>query len=247
MTGNYLIVFLKYPEPGKVKTRLSKSIGSENAVELYRLFVESILEQTSDQMGNAQNKIDSCCETKKKYETLLFFTPEERKTDILTWLGNNHNIYLQKGKDLGERMSNAFKAACDLGAKSVIIIGSDTPTLEKTLILKAFELLNQNDVIIGPAKDGGYYLLGLSFITDTFTKLNAGLIFSDIEWSSSNVYSQTMAKLKQINLSCKLLPEFYDIDNFEDLYSLKQDISHMNTEESQHLRKIGDMLVRLLK
>ena len=231
MSNNYLIIFIKYPEPGKVKTRLSKSIGNKNAVTLYKLFVETLLNRVTPNECN--------------YNISVFFSPKEKQEEIKEWLGDKYKLYPQSGNNLGERISNAFNKTYDMGSKKSIIIGSDTPALKKSLILEAYELLSENDVIIGPTKDGGYYLLGLSHTSNSFEKFRDSSIFTGIEWSTEHVFDQTVAKLKQSSLSYKTLPEYYDIDQIEDLYLLKQEISQINNPKAEHLWEIYHQLEML--
>lgn len=242
MSNNYLIIFIRYPETGKVKTRLSKSIGSESATTLYRLFVEAVLNRTSFNTPSSQKDHEHSSSNDTRYETAVFFTPEEKRSNIKDWLGDKYRLYHQSGNDLGERMSNAFKKIYDVGAKKVVIIGSDTPTLKKRLIFQAFELLDKNDVVIGPTKDGGYYLLGLSFISNPFKKYQEDEIFTEIEWSTEKVFNQTITKVKNSGYSYKPLPEYYDIDTIEDLYLLKQEISQTKDIKSEHLGEINRQL-----
>ena len=116
-------------------------------------------------------------------------------------------------------MKNAFEKVFSAGSQKVIIVGTDIPDLSKEVIIKAFELLDSNDVVIGPAKDGGYYLLGMKKM---HTKL-----FDKIEYSTSSVLSETLLKIKELNLTYHLLPELRDIDTEEDLLNwLNHDYSN---------------------
>ncbi|MBI4007873.1 MAG: TIGR04282 family arsenosugar biosynthesis glycosyltransferase, partial [Planctomycetes bacterium] len=148
---NALLIFLKYPEAGKVKTRLAKKIGDKKAAKLYRLFVEATIKRTLDNNG--------------RYEQLLFYTPVERKSEIESWIGRSvvtPPLQPQIGAELGERMLNALKTSFSSGAKKAVIIGTDSPRVDKEIIYEAFYLLKENDVVIGPTIDGGYYLIGTS-------------------------------------------------------------------------------------
>jgi rSAM/selenodomain-associated transferase 1 len=190
-----LLVFAKYPEPGKVKTRLAKDIGKEEAARIYSGMAETIIHNLSKS---------------SKYKTIIFFDPPERKTDFENWLQNNgYNLLPQDGKSLGEKMANAFIKAFSLGAKKVVIIGTDCIEVSDDIISQAFDTLHRVDVVLGPAEDGGYYLLGL--------KGPISEIFNDIHWSTSNVLNQTLKKLEGKGLKFELLKTLRDIDTISDV------------------------------
>ena len=184
-----LVLFIKYPEARKVKTRLGAEVGFEFAAELYRLFIQ----QTFDL---AQN-----CSAEKVF---VAFEPAERKLDFAEFVPKKFTIFPQEGKNLGERMLNAFKDAFARGYKNVAILGSDSPTLPLENINEAFEKLRKSDLVLGPAEDGGYYLIGL-------THDHPGL-FDNIEWSSNSVMQATIERAEKLRLQYKLLSVWYDID-----------------------------------
>ncbi|MEQ9262975.1 MAG: TIGR04282 family arsenosugar biosynthesis glycosyltransferase [Owenweeksia sp.] len=124
------------------------------------------------------------------------------------WFPDDFEKILQEGHDLGQRMHKAFSDAFDRGYKHVVIIGSDCPEIDAKTLQDAFTRLNQNDAVIGPANDGGYYLLGLS------RKVN---IFTDIKWSTESVFDETVSQIKKHHLSYYVLPEKTDLDTIEDL------------------------------
>mgnify|MGYP001088374674 FL=1 len=190
-----LIVFLKYPEPGRVKTRLARDIGWKNASLIYSEIAQSVIGKVSKS---------------SEYETLIFFDPPEKKEDVRRWLKNaNLNLLPQEGNPLGERMLNAFEKAFSLGAKSAVIIGTDCMEVSDKTVLEAFQALREVDAVLGPARDGGYYLLGLNRAFPW--------IFKDIKWSTSLVLSQTIKKIEEKKLRFKLLKTLTDIDTVRDL------------------------------
>jgi uncharacterized protein len=190
-----LLIFVKYPEPGKVKTRLAKYIGLENAALLYRKMAESIIHDLSELADHRK---------------IIFFDPPERKHDVMRWLKFNALSFIaQEGNTLGERMSNAFSHAFSLGADKAVIIGTDCPQITTQTILKAFEKLETSEVVIGPSYDGGYYLLGLRrFIPE---------IFDDIYWSTNLVFDQTIKKLRHNGINPECLEMLRDVDTVDDL------------------------------
>lgn len=194
MKTNSVIVFVRSPKAGEVKTRLAKTTSDKFALGFYKACAENII-----------SKI-------KKIQHLsrfIFYSNKKDKDDVIKWLGSKFFFSAQEGSDLGSRMKNAFEKVFSTGAEKVIIIGSDIPDLSAEIINKAFAYLDTSNVVIGPSKDGGFYLLGMK-------KLHYEL-FEGIEYSTSKVYSETLSRTKGLKLSCKLLPELQDIDTEEDL------------------------------
>jgi len=195
-----LILFLKYPEPGKVKTRLGAELGFELAAKLYELFIKQTFEL-------AQN-----CSARQIF---VAYEPLDRKDEFAEFVPKKFAIFPQEGKNLGERMLNAFQDAFARGYKNVAILGSDSPSLPFENIDDAFEKLSKSDLVLGPAEDGGYYLIGLN-------KAHCGL-FENIEWSSDSVLQLTIESAKKLQLSYELLPSWYDVDNKETLIRAVKD------------------------
>ncbi|MDP6685636.1 MAG: TIGR04282 family arsenosugar biosynthesis glycosyltransferase, partial [Candidatus Omnitrophota bacterium] len=139
--------------------------------------------------------------------------PPDKKQDILDWIGGGIELCHQVKGDLGVRLSNAFQSIFKNGAKRVVVIGSDSPTIDVRVIKKAFIELKTKDCVIGPSKDGGYYLLGLS----SYHKE----IFQGISWSTDKVFKETLDRLNASGLSLSTLEEGFDIDTVEDLELIK--------------------------
>jgi hypothetical protein len=192
MSKSVLIVFQKNEILGKVKTRLAASIGNEKALEVYQLLIQhtySILHQT-----------DVKC--------MVFYSDyiPETKSNL------DFDYRLQFGSDLGERMKNAFATVFIEGFDQAVIIGTDCAELNLDHLKQAFLKLKQYDTVIGPALDGGYYLLGMNSLIPE--------LFSNISWSSDQVLQQSISKLKLLNRSVTLLESLSDIDRIEDLEKL---------------------------
>ena len=149
---NLLIIFTRNPKLGKVKTRLAKTVGNETALEIYKY----LLQKTRD----ISLQVSSDRE--------VYYSVKIRSNDI--WDSKNYQKNQQVGEDLGIRMQNAFKNGFDAGYKKVVIIGSDLYDLTSENIEKAFTELDNNDVVLGPAEDGGYYLLGMNLLHSTIFK-----------------------------------------------------------------------------
>lgn len=189
------VVFLKYPEPGRVKSRLAESIGAEAAARLARRFAEDTISAV-ESLGLA---LDIC------------FTPAEREADIRTWLGPGRSCFAQRGADLGERMEAAFHDAFARGAEHVVLTGTDAPDRPAELLAEALERLDDHDAAICPATDGGYTLIALR--RDTF----AHEAFKNIAWSTPAVLAQTLDALRLAGRRVWMLPPWPDIDDEEAL------------------------------
>jgi len=191
MKKELLIIFVKNPVAGKVKTRLAQSIGSDNALHIYKL----LLRHTH----SVACKVDA--------DVQVWYSSKIDRTDL--WETGSFGKHLQKGGNLGQRMSNAIQKGFSDGYERVAIIGSDCPALAPEHIKKTFSKLDDSDCVIGPASDGGYYLLGLR-------RFLPG-IFEGMKWSHGSVLDETLAILGQQNYTVSLLEELNDIDTFEDL------------------------------
>lgn len=185
-----LIVFVKHPELGKVKTRLAATLGKEKALSIYKQLLEHTL---------------SICKTVQA-DVQIFYTDDVIQDDI--W--NDFPKKQQKRGDLGTRM---FHALSQNEYEKKLIIGSDCFEINAEHIETAFQKLNETDAVIGPANDGGYYLLGLKEVPKE--------VFTDITWSSEKVLEQTIKKLNTLNKSHSLLPTLVDIDTESDLKQYK--------------------------
>jgi rSAM/selenodomain-associated transferase 1 len=188
---NALIIFIRNPEKGKVKSRLAKDLGEENTLTVYNFLL--------------QFTRDICA--KANASRFVFYSDNIDPADI--WDENSFTKDLQKGNDLGERMSNAFSTVFNLGFENVLIIGSDCYELTTDHINQAFVQLENTDVVIGPSKDGGYYLLGMK-------KLQLEL-FINKNWGGDDVLKNTIDNLDQQKLKFIELPALNDIDTIEDI------------------------------
>lgn len=193
-----VLIFIKSPEREKVKSRLASVIGDETALTLYKSFILDIIETL--QRGNFPLKI--------------FFYPPDSREALENWIGHNCDYIPQEGGDLGERMKNAFIQSFSEGLEKVLLIGSDIPDLTGAVVNEAFESLDNHDAVIGPASDGGYYLIGFkksTFLPDTF---------QGITWSNDSVFRKTMGVFNEARLRFHILPEWGDVDTMDDLRSL---------------------------
>jgi len=193
MSKNLLVIFTRNPELGKVKTRLAKTIGDENALTIYKTLL--------DRTEKTVREIDC--------DKAVFYSEKIRKNDI--WDSSIYQKYQQRGNDLGERMLNAFSEAFNRNYENVVIIGSDLYDLNNKHITEAFERLNKYDIVLGPAHDGGYYLLGMKSLYSQ--------VFNNKNWGTSTVFKDTLNDLQ--DQSVHLLETLNDIDVYDDLKNIK--------------------------
>ncbi|HYF04173.1 MAG TPA: TIGR04282 family arsenosugar biosynthesis glycosyltransferase [Patescibacteria group bacterium] len=203
--NNYLIIFAKYPREGSVKTRLAKTLGLKKATEIYRLCAEHTFRVAEK---NGESTI------------YLYYPDEQNSEDVRCWTNDRFYYKVQHNGELGKRMSEAFREVFTTkplkkDAKNVVIIGTDAPDISDEILHEAFKSLAEHDIVIGPAHDGGYYLLGMK-------KLHEEL-FKNIAWSTESVFERTVKIAQQSKLSVAVLKTLRDIDTEEDLRSWLED------------------------
>lgn len=240
-----LLIFVKEPIPGQVKTRLAAevglrlrrsalpsatparlaspneaagvpaSVGADAACRVYRRCVERTLERLS----GLRDEITLCLE------------PADATARIRTWLGPAWALRPQYGATLGERLAEATGSAFAEGGRRILVIGTDSPWLDQAVVEQAFSRLAHADLVLGPATDGGYYLTGLG--------RPAPGLFHGIAWSSSRVLAQTLAHARALGLTVSLLPEGYDIDRLTDLQRwMREDPHHGITIHTRRMAHV---------
>jgi uncharacterized protein len=212
-----VLLFVKAPQPGQVKTRLAKRIGVVHATRLYECFV-------SDTLQNLRQL---------NLQLLVCYTPVSSEVAVKNWLIEQQPDMIfqaQQGEDLGAKLHHAFAQAFQLGYRQAIALGSDSPDLPIAYLQQAIMALNGETVVIGPAADGGYYTIG-------FTQ--AGFlpqVFEQIAWSTATVYAETLARLK--NQPVYSLPTWFDVDTLADLKNLYERLQ-TNETDCQTLRYLN--------
>jgi hypothetical protein len=192
----HLIIFTRYPEPGTTKTRLIPALGAVGAANLQR----QMTEHTIFQVKELQKATNISWEVR--------FTGGNSQL-MQDWLGSDL-VYQSQGEgDLGERMARSLSHAFQSGAEQIIIIGTDCPGVNSQILTKAFEKLDTCDLILGPAIDGGYYLIGLCRLIPE--------LFANIDWGTSQVLQQTVDIAVKLQISIAYLPYLADVDLPEDL------------------------------
>lgn len=190
-TVNALIIIAKYPEIGRVKTRLSGDLTDEQRLKLYMF----LLTNTMSRLGSIGG-----------VDTFIAFAPVERRAFFEAY--GLRLLPLPPG-DLGERMFYAFKEVFRKGYKKAALVGVDIPDLTPRIVTKAFELMNENDVVFGPARDGGYYLVGM--------KKPLQELFTDIPWSSDTTLDRSVQRGRYAGRAVGFTETLSDIDTIEDV------------------------------
>ena len=219
MTLDYFGIFAKYWEPGKVKTRLAASIGSQAASDVYCAILNHLL-----------NSLNSAADRR-----VIAYSPSDRAKEFSNF--PHWQQTPQSDGPLGERMANYFNETFATDAQRVLLIGSDCPDITPEIINEAFESLEHADVVLGPTFDGGYYLVGMS------GKFHD--IFSDITYSTESVLEETLSLAKRNSITCHCLDRLNDIDEIDDLKQYIQQLTQKHSsgsaskDESQLLEKLS--------
>jgi rSAM/selenodomain-associated transferase 1 len=192
-----LIIFVKAPEPGSVKTRLTPEISANDAARLYKAMAEDIVEAHADASSR---------------DTAVFFTPPEARDAIAAWLGESHTLVEQEGEDLGARELGALEYAFRSGYEKAVIIGTDCVLLSEIDIDAAFEALDDVPLVLGPSEDGGYYLVG--------TSEPHPAVFEGIDWGTELVLDQTLERADESQVEYRLLEPKCDVDTWADVTRL---------------------------
>lgn len=215
-----VVCFLKYPQPGHVKTRLGKDLGNVGAAEFYAAIAERVITEIYP--------------LSELYELILCTEPSHNLHEFRTWIGDNWTFWQQEGADLGQRLAFAAETAFFEGFERVIFIGTDCIGMDESFIQGAFQSLDSHDVVIGPSTDGGYYLLGI--------REPSRWLFEDIPWSTETVLKETLDRIE--NQQCRhfLLEEKLDVDTMEDLIKFREELpeEHFLATKIDHI--ISDRL-----
>lgn len=190
MYSSVLLLFIRNPRLGQVKTRLARTLGDGEALRIYLILLEKTRQAA---LG-------------VPVERWLFYSDFLENGD--EWSETDFQKKVQTGADLGERMENAFRQAFSAGADKAVIIGSDCPGLHGTLLQEAFNRLDDADFVLGPTPDGGYYLLGM--------KQMEASVFRGIVWSTDTVRAETLRRIEESGKLCVFLPVLSDVDTEED-------------------------------
>lgn len=212
-----LVIVAKYPKAGEVKTRLAQRIGASLACELYLGFLRDLEEKFAA----------------SRRSFFWAYTPAE--SDFPKLLNHRSQCFPQEGGNLGERLYNIFRRLMARGFRRVVVSSSDSPQVEMSWIEEAFAGLVRADVVLGPAEDGGYYLVGMRGTQDLFAHINM---------STPQVFAETMEEAHRLGLSVHLLPSTFDVDRPEDLEKLESFLRRSEASGSlQHTRAVLNRLM----
>ena len=211
-----IAIMAKAPLPGEVKTRLCPPLSYEEAAQLYRCFLWDKIEQLNSLKATAP---------------AVAYTPDDAESLFEAMVPSKFTLILQKGPDLGARLSNTLNQLLESGYRRVMAIDSDTPTLPVAYLEKAVSVLSKPeiDVVLGPSEDGGYYLIGLRRLQPE--------LFEKMRWSTAQVLSETMRRAQAKGLKVVCLPTWYDVDTPEDLKRLRESLHSDLGQLAEHTRK----------
>jgi uncharacterized protein len=203
-----LIIFIKNPALGKVKTRLAKTVGPYKALKIYQYLLDHTMEITYE--------LD-------KQDKFVFYNEFIPTRDV--WPDRYYQKGLQTGKDLAEKMSNAFKMAFDEGYGKVVLMMPDCPKMTDTILEKAFKVLENHDFVLGPTNDGGYYLIGMKNFNPE--------VFAGRQYSTERVFQETVSEIEKLGKNYFRLPTLVDVDMEDDLGPLKRQLKLDDEPESE--------------
>ncbi len=215
-----LLIFAKYPTPGSVMTRLCPPLTADEAAGVQRACIRLLCERALRSWP---------------VRPTLVASPDESEAPFREFLGPYMPIMPQGAGDLGARLTRAAKAALQEDAETVIIIGSDSPSMPRQLLIEAVHALETSDAVLGPCEDGGFYLVGLGRTHDD--------MFSRIDWSGDQAASQTRERLGASGLSVAEIDPWYDIDRFEDLGRVLSDIKAGGNSDDYELRRVLETIL----
>lgn len=187
-----VVVFARAPRAGEVKTRLAARVGDEAALRLYRIMGRRVVDELRD--GPWRVRVD--------------YTPADAGDEIVRWLGDHLDLRPQEGRDLGERMARSLEAALARSDRACVV-GTDAPGLRRSHVARAFDALDRHDVVLGPARDGGYYLLAL--------RRPHPSLFTDVPWSTPEVLRVTRERARALALDVLELAPLVDVDTATDV------------------------------
>ncbi len=209
------MIFAKYPAPGRVMTRLCPPATADEAAGVQRACIRLLCERALRSWP---------------VRPTLVATPDDSEASFREFLGPYMPIVPQGDGDLGARLTRAAKAALEQDDESVIIIGSDSPTMPQQSLIDAIHALETSDAVLGPCQDGGFYLVGLARTHDD--------MFTGINWSGDQAASQTRERLGASGLSVTEIGPWYDVDRFEDLGRVLSDIKAGGNSDDYELRRM---------
>ncbi|YCM42703.1 TIGR04282 family arsenosugar biosynthesis glycosyltransferase [Verrucomicrobiaceae bacterium 227] len=197
-----VLLFLKAPRPGFVKTRLAVDLGDQDACRIYRRLAEETLSIVPASWAKE-----------------VVFTPAEAEEEMKSWLGNGPDFRPQSDGNLGRRLQLASSEAFQSGAASVLLLGGDCPGITSAHLEEAAAVLARGEAVVGPAVDGGYWLLGLPS--------DLPQVFQNVPWSTSTVLTETLTRLQALDLPVHHLDLLEDVDDLSSLTRARTSYPHL--------------------
>jgi rSAM/selenodomain-associated transferase 1 len=214
-------IFVRTPEPGQVKTRLVPPLTDEQACDLYTALIMDLFARLA--------KL-------KKAAGTIFYTGGDPEA-IRRMAPDRFDLEPQQGESLGTRLENAFSHLLEAEGSTAVMIGSDSPDIPLVYLKQAYLKLKHKDVVVGPASDGGYYLIGMKKV--------AKPLFEGVAWGTDNVLGDTLERAKRHSLSCAVLPLWYDVDDARSLKLLENMVLARRIGRRDRLRHTERVLERL--
>ncbi len=211
-----IAVFAKEPVPWAVKTRLSPPLDGKQAARFAAAFIKDTISMV-DSMDEFKNKV-------------LYYYPSSGAGYFEKITGHKWDLKLQEGRGLGERLSAAFDSILKKNGPPAVIVGTDSPGLPISFLRASIRALKRSDIVIGPSRDGGFYLIGIS-------RYFPGLL-ENIRWSTSNAFSDLINNINSLNLTFHILPEWFDIDNMEDLCFFIKKMKDIDKKFCHHIKQL---------
>ncbi len=208
------MIYARPPIPGQVKTRMQPRLGPDQAAQLYTAMLCDLIERARAALAGVADCIISWSGP---------HTPQEELADLARGMASA----TQQGDDLGERMGRSLQETFQQGRRRVVIIGSDSPTLPSSYLHRALDALTRADIVLGPAMDGGYYLMGARRLHLTLLR--------GIPWSTPRVLELTRRRIRKEAIPCEELPPWHDVDTWEDVVRLSEELDHMKAKRSPDL------------
>ena len=210
-----VVIMAKHPAPGRTKTRLCPPLTASEAAMLYEALLTDTIGLVSGLRG---------------IEMAIAVTPPEAAGEVAALAPPGARMLAVDGADIGECLRTSFGQLLSQGFTAVVAVNSDSPTLPATYIERAFDLLRDHDVVLGPAEDGGYYLIGL--------RQNQPGLFHGISWSTGHVAAQTLERIGALGLTVAQLPAWYDVDTPADLDRLRAELAALPTGAAPSTRRV---------
>lgn len=224
-----IVIFAKYPEPGKVKTRLAATISDQLAADFHRLALLTTVERMSAYATTALRKIN----------VIVAYAPDNAAEAFASMLPKTVDLTPQGEGDLGQRLRRIMTRSFDHSPGPLLFLGADSPTLPVNYLDQAYDALQSHDTVVGPSEDGGYYLIGMNRAHN--------ILFQDIDWSTDAVTRQTRERARSGKLKLMEIDAWYDVDHGSDVMRAGAELLQMNPEPDSMTHKLLQLTNQLIE